>query len=91
MGTQTSNSCANIGQMHKLNTKVNKVFTLGKSHVATVIILRWRSGGKEVHQAKQIVFFCCGRCQQEGEERSHMATGTKTNCYVNSCLLMHDL
>lgn len=40
MGTQTSNSCANIGQMHKLNTKVNKVFTLSKSHAAAVIILR---------------------------------------------------
>ena len=49
MGTQTSNSCANTGPMHKLNTKVNKVFTSSKSHAAAVIILREGSGGKEVH------------------------------------------
>lgn len=84
MGTQTSNSCANTGQMHKLNTKVNKVFTLSKSHAAAVIILRKGSGEKPVHQAKQIVFFCWGWCQKEGEERSQMARGTKTNCYVTA-------
>lgn len=49
MGIQTSNSCANIGQMHKLTTKVNKVFTLCKSHAAAVIILHEGSGGKEGH------------------------------------------
>lgn len=47
--SQTSNSCANSGQMHKLNTKVNKVFTLSKSHAAAVIILHRGSGGKKVH------------------------------------------
>lgn len=58
MGIQTSNSCANIGQRQKLNTKVNKVFTLCKSHTAAAILYQG-SGGEEGQEAKELVFFFC--------------------------------
>lgn len=77
MGTQTSNSCANIGQRQKLNTKVNKVFTLCKSRTAAVILYEG-SGAQETGGKRACIlfhFFSIGDDVGRKEQKGHMWLG----------------